>query len=124
MDAPSGVGYVIGTFDMLNVAHLSVVNQVRDRCEVLVIGVLSDEAVLRETGHRPITSAAERVEVLRHVRGVDQVVEHDPRWPQEHPGTRVYALGERRDVHIDHIVRPAEYPANVLLWFDGLGRVS
>lgn len=47
MNDGSTSGFLIGVFDMLNIARLSVVEQVRGICDVLVIAVLSDEAVHR-----------------------------------------------------------------------------
>lgn len=116
MSSSLSVGYVIGAFDMLNVAHLSVLRQVRDTCDVVVVGLLGDDQVQRETGLDPITTEVERRELLRHVRGVDDVVHHDPQWVTDHPQATVYAFSERSDVRTDVVVVPDHLPSNTLLW--------
>ena len=74
----AGLGYLAGSFDLLNVAHLDVIGQARARCTRLVVGVLPDDEVEQLTGRPPVVPLAERVTLVGHVRGVDEVVEHDP----------------------------------------------
>lgn len=70
-------GYLACPFDLLNVGDLDVIRQARAQCDQLVVGVHSDEYVEQLCGRRPVVPAAERMELLRHVRGVDTVVLHD-----------------------------------------------
>ncbi|GAB3920747.1 hypothetical protein GCM10011575_17500 [Microlunatus endophyticus] len=70
-------GYLACTFDLLNVGDLDVIAQARDLCDVLTVGVYSDELVLLGSGLPPVVPLAERTALLRHVRGVDVVVVHD-----------------------------------------------
>lgn len=70
------VGYLPHSFDLFNVAHLDLIAAARARVERLVVGVLSDEDVLARTGRAPVVPLVERVEILRHVRGVEEVVVH------------------------------------------------
>jgi cytidyltransferase-like protein len=70
-------GYLACSFDLLNVADLDVIGQARRRCDRLVVGVYTDEYAERASGRPPVVPLSERVEILRHVRGVDQVLEHD-----------------------------------------------
>lgn len=71
------VGYLLGTFDMLNVGDLDVLAQARLRCARLVVGVHTDEAAAELSGRPPVVPLEERLTLLRHVRGVDEVVVHE-----------------------------------------------
>ncbi|WP_375426348.1 adenylyltransferase/cytidyltransferase family protein [uncultured Friedmanniella sp.] len=71
------VGYLLGTFDMLNIADLDVIAQARSRSSRLVLGVHTDEAARLLAGLPPVVPLEERLTLLRHVRGVDEVVVHE-----------------------------------------------
>lgn len=77
----AGPGYLGGSFDLLNVAHLDVIKQARARCSRLVVGVFSDQQVGDLTGRPPVVPLEERVALVRHVRGVDEALVHDPDRP-------------------------------------------
>jgi len=82
-------GYVPGVFDMLHIGHLNILSRARERCDYLIAGVVSDEMAYRAKGKHPVIPLAERVELLRHIDLVDEVVvETRPSklevW-QEHP---------------------------------------
>ena len=74
----AGVGYLASGFDLLNVAHLDVIEQARARCTRLVVGVLPDDEVEQLTGRPPVVPLSERLTLVGHVRGVSEVVEHGP----------------------------------------------
>ncbi|WP_375431113.1 adenylyltransferase/cytidyltransferase family protein [uncultured Friedmanniella sp.] len=71
------IGYLLGTFDLLNVGDLDVLAQARLRCSHLVVGVHTDDAVAAVAGRPPVVPLNERLALLSHVRGVDQVVVHE-----------------------------------------------
>jgi bifunctional ADP-heptose synthase (sugar kinase/adenylyltransferase) len=70
------VGYLWATFDLLNVSDLDVIEQARERCDRLVVGVRSDEEAAVVHGRRPVVPMGERLTLLSYVRGVDDVVAH------------------------------------------------
>lgn len=72
------VGYLADSFDMINVRDLDLVAQARALCSRLIIGVFTDEYTEELLGRRPIVPFAERLSIVRHLRGVDDVVEHNP----------------------------------------------
>lgn len=70
------VAYLVGCFDMLNVGHLDVIAQARERCQRLVVGVVDDELAARATGRAPVVPLDERLALVDHVRGVSGAVVH------------------------------------------------
>lgn len=69
-------GYLARSFDLLNVRDLDLVAQARAHCDWLTLAVLSDEAVAGTLGRAPVVPFVERFELVRHLRGVDEVVVH------------------------------------------------
>lgn len=71
------VGYLPLSCDLLNVRDLDLVGQARACCSRLVVGVLSDDLVLRLHGRRPVVPCGERLQLAAHLRGVAEAVRHD-----------------------------------------------
>ena len=71
-----------GVFDLLHVGHLRYLQQARGLGDALFVGVNSDRSVRAIKGpDRPITSEAERAEVLEGLTCVDGVVIFDEDTP-------------------------------------------
>ena len=68
------IGYTTGVFDLFHVGHLNLIRRARENCDRLLVGVSTDEVVETYTGHRPILPDAERVEIVKAIRWVDEVV--------------------------------------------------
>jgi rfaE bifunctional protein nucleotidyltransferase chain/domain len=67
--------FVNGTFDILHRGHLELLTFARRQGDWLTVAIDSDRRVKQLKGHsRPINSMAERADLLRHLRAVDQVV--------------------------------------------------
>ena len=71
------VGYVPGVFDMFHVGHLNILRNARLACDWLIAGVLSDERAAAVKGQLPVVPAAERLEIVRANRYVDEAVIED-----------------------------------------------
>src|SRR5690625_4253450 len=67
-------GYTTGVFDLFDIGHLNLLKGARDRCEELIVGVTTDELAEERKGKRPIISFEERIEIVRHIRFVDEAV--------------------------------------------------
>ena len=67
------IGYAPGAYDLFHVGHLIVLRQARERCDVLVAGVVADEICELTKGVRPFVPLEERLEIVRSVGIVDQV---------------------------------------------------
>jgi rfaE bifunctional protein nucleotidyltransferase chain/domain len=71
-----------GVFDLLHVGHVRYLQRARELGDALLIGLNSDRCVREIKGpERPITTEAERAEVLEALRCVDGVVVFDEPTP-------------------------------------------
>ncbi|WP_234329959.1 adenylyltransferase/cytidyltransferase family protein [Streptomyces viridochromogenes] len=66
------LGYAPGVFDLFHVGHLNILRRARGHCDRLVAGVCSDELVVRLKGRPPVVPLAERLQIVRSVRYVDE----------------------------------------------------
>ena len=67
------IGYAPGAYDLFHIGHLNILKQAADHCDHLVAGVVSDEMLLLAKGRAPVIPLAERLEIVRSVRFVDDV---------------------------------------------------
>lgn len=68
------LGYTQGTFDMFHIGHLKLLRNAKMQCEKLVVGVNADNLVLQYKNKIPVINENERMEILRELRCVDDVV--------------------------------------------------
>jgi glycerol-3-phosphate cytidylyltransferase len=68
------VGYVPGAWDMFHIGHLNILLRAREQCDRLIVGVVTDDALMAAKGRQPIVPLAERMEVVGHFDMVDDVV--------------------------------------------------
>ncbi|WP_347343544.1 adenylyltransferase/cytidyltransferase family protein [Jatrophihabitans telluris] len=62
---------------MFHVGHLNILRNGRLACDYLIAGVVSDELAERVKGKRPVVPLVERLEIVSHVRFVDEAVAED-----------------------------------------------
>ncbi|GAA2107807.1 hypothetical protein GCM10009841_27980 [Microlunatus panaciterrae] len=99
-------GYLARSFDLLNVRDLDLIAQSRSLCDSLTLAVLRDDTVERYLGRPPVVPLTERLELVRHLRGVDEVVvHHDHEFVENLDRFTVFAV-EGEPVFIDHPVAP------------------
>ena len=67
------IGYTTGVFDLFHIGHLNILKQAKEQCETLIVGVSTDELVAYK-GTKAIIPFEERLEIVRAMRYVDQVV--------------------------------------------------
>ena len=65
--------YTVGTFDLLHVGHLALLNHCRTLGDVVAVGVASDEVVNSYKPNVPVIPLNQRMEMLKALQCVDIV---------------------------------------------------
>lgn len=66
--------YTVGTFDLLHVGHLALLEYCRELGDVVAVGVAADEVVASYKKTPPVIPLDERMEMLKALRCVDIVL--------------------------------------------------
>lgn len=81
------IGATIGTYDMVHIGHLRYLMAAKAQCDILFVGVDSDEVVrtYKKDSKRPVVPQDERLEMILHRGYVDYAtlitdVDSDGRW--------------------------------------------
>lgn len=69
------IGYLSGTFDLFHIGHLNMLRRAKQYCDYLVVGVHKDASHKGKTAFIPFE---ERVDIVRNIKYVDQVIESEP----------------------------------------------
>ena len=67
------VGITFGTFDLLHVGHINILERSRALCDYLVVGVSTDALNLAKKGSSSVYSEDERLKIVGSLRMVDFV---------------------------------------------------
>ena len=65
--------YTVGTFDLLHVGHLALLNHCKTLGDIVAVGVASDEVVSRYKPNVPVIPLNQRLEMLEALQCVDIV---------------------------------------------------
>lgn len=68
------VVWVDGVFDMMHFGHANMLRQAKALGDKLIVGVNSDESVLKEKGFLPVMNETERVVAVQGCKWTDEVV--------------------------------------------------
>jgi glycerol-3-phosphate cytidylyltransferase len=66
--------YTSGCFDIFHHGHLNIIQKSKALCDHLIIGVSTDELIIKEKGNAPIIPFDERVSMVESIDGVDEVI--------------------------------------------------
>ncbi|PHS37996.1 MAG: cytidylyltransferase [Sulfurovum sp.] len=69
--------YTVGTFDLLHVGHLDLLEYCATLGDKFVVGVASDEVVGSYKRYVPVIPLAERMRMIKALKCVDDVVSYD-----------------------------------------------
>lgn len=68
------VGYIAGVFDLFHIGHLNMFKRAKEQCEYLIVGVVTDEGIRRFKKTESFIPFAERLEIVKSCRYVDEAV--------------------------------------------------
>lgn len=68
------IGYTTGVYDLFHIGHLNLLKKAKLECDYLIVGVTTDELSESRKGKKPIIPFVERMEIVEHVKFVDEVV--------------------------------------------------
>lgn len=68
------VGYTSGVYDMFHIGHLNILQRAKEMCEILIVGVTTDELCFSRKQKYPIICESDRQEIVKAIRYVDKVV--------------------------------------------------
>ncbi len=68
------IGYTQGTYDMFHEGHLNLLRNAKAKCKRLIVGVNSDALVQRYKNKTPVINEKCRMEIIKELRCVDDVV--------------------------------------------------
>ena len=77
-DSNKIIGFTNGCFDLLHTGHISYLKSAKQRCDILILGLNSDESIKKLKGkNRPIVELKDRVEILSSFPFIDKIVIFD-----------------------------------------------
>ncbi|WP_026506353.1 adenylyltransferase/cytidyltransferase family protein [Butyrivibrio sp. MC2013] len=68
------IGYTQGVYDMFHIGHLNLLNQAKEYCEYLVVGVNSDLLVEDYKHKTPVINEQERCTIVDNIKSVDKTI--------------------------------------------------
>ncbi len=71
------IGYAAGVYDLFHIGHLNLLKHARENCDYLIAGVVTPELTLAQKNKEPVVPLHERLEIVRNIRLVDEVVVDD-----------------------------------------------
>lgn len=77
-DSNKIIGFTNGCFDLLHTGHISYLKSAKQKCDILILGLNSDESIKKLKGkNRPIVELKDRVEILSSFPFIDKIVIFD-----------------------------------------------
>ncbi len=71
------VGFTCGAFDLLHAGHVMMLEEAKEQCDWLVIGLQTDPSIDRKNKNKPIQSLEERKIQVDAIRFVDEVIVYE-----------------------------------------------
>ena len=71
------VGFTCGAFDLLHAGHIVMLEEAKDNCDFLMVGLQTDPTLDRSDKNKPVQSIYERYIQLYGIKFVDEVIPYD-----------------------------------------------
>ncbi|MBV1911531.1 MAG: adenylyltransferase/cytidyltransferase family protein [Kangiellaceae bacterium] len=66
--------YTSGCFDIFHQGHLNILKKTKELCDYLIVGVSTDEVIIKSKGRPPLIPFEERISILEANKYVDEVI--------------------------------------------------
>ena len=67
-------GYTSGVYDLFHIGHLNLLKNAKKHCYYLLVGVSTDDVVVKNKNKTPVFSFEDRVNIVKSIRYVDEVI--------------------------------------------------
>lgn len=74
MEKKYKIGYTTGVYDMFHIGHLNILSRAKELCEILIVGVTTDELCYKRKQKYPIINENDRMAIVKAICYVDKVV--------------------------------------------------
>ena len=71
------IGFTCGAFDLLHAGHVVMLEEAKNNCDYLIVGLQSDPTLDRSDKNKPVQSIYERFIQLNCIKYVDEVIPYD-----------------------------------------------
>ena len=77
------IGYTCGSFDLFHIGHLNILEKAKNYCDYLIVGIISDETMVRCKNKEPVIPFEESKRILEAIKYVDKVIKVECPGPGE-----------------------------------------
>lgn len=70
-------GFTASAFDLLHSGHIAMLEEAKNQCDYLVVGLHTDPTIDRPTKNKPIQTTYERYIQLKGCKFVDEIIPYD-----------------------------------------------
>lgn len=71
------VGITFGAFDLLHAGHVLMLQEAKEHCDYMIVGLQTDPTIDRPDKNRPVQSVVERYIQLSSVTYVDEIIPYE-----------------------------------------------
>jgi len=75
--------YTSGCYDLFHFGHLNILKQSKELCDHLIVGVSTDELILKTKGKKPVIPYEERAKIIASIKYVDEVIPQEDKDKQK-----------------------------------------
>jgi len=71
------VGFTCSAFDLCHAGHVSMLEEAKNQCDYLIVGIQIDPTIDRPSKNKPVQSIIERFIQVRAIKYVDEVIPYN-----------------------------------------------
>ena len=71
------IGFTCGAFDLLHAGHALMLQECKEHCDYLIVGLQHDPSLDRDYKNRPIQTIEERLIMLSSIKYVDKIYQYE-----------------------------------------------